>query len=159
MVEEAEAPPPKVARRSRRGAPAAAEARFEPKFGPAEILSRLNSERASQRGAAPAERAQPNLFETARPGEMRRPLAPEAIPPAPRSEGTADLEGPRERTAASAVAPATEEPQAVSILKSGVIDGMAYTLFTDGSIEAQLPQGTLRFASIEELRIHLERGD
>lgn len=48
------------------------------------------------------------------------------------------------------------ETRAVSILKSGVIDGMAYTLYTDGSIEAQLPQGTMRFASIDDLRAHLE---
>jgi hypothetical protein len=34
---------------------------------------------------------------------------------------------------------------------------MAYTLYVDGSIEAELPQGTLRFASIEELRSHLEK--
>ena len=45
----------------------------------------------------------------------------------------------------------------VSILKSGVVDGMAYTLYSDGSIEAQLPQGTVRFGSITELRNHLER--
>ena len=45
--------------------------------------------------------------------------------------------------------------QAVSILKSGVIDGMAYTLYTDGSIEAELPQGTLRFGSIDDLRDYL----
>jgi len=44
-----------------------------------------------------------------------------------------------------------------SILKSGVIDGMAYTLYTDGSIEAQLPQGLMRFNSIDDLRIHLEK--
>jgi hypothetical protein len=49
------------------------------------------------------------------------------------------------------------EPQAVSILKSGVIDGMAYTLYSDGSIEAELPQGTIRFASITELRAYLEK--
>jgi hypothetical protein len=49
------------------------------------------------------------------------------------------------------------EARTASILKSGVIDGMAYTLYTDGSIEAQLPQGTVHFASIEELRLHLER--
>jgi hypothetical protein len=42
-----------------------------------------------------------------------------------------------------------------SILKSGVIDGMVYTLYTDGSIEAELPQGTLKFASIDELRDYL----
>jgi hypothetical protein len=45
----------------------------------------------------------------------------------------------------------------VSILKSGVVDGMAYTLYSDGSIEAQLPQGTLRFGSITELRNHIEQ--
>jgi len=49
------------------------------------------------------------------------------------------------------------EPRQLPILKSGVIDEMAYTLFTDGSIEAQLPDGTMRFASIEELRRHLEK--
>ena len=49
------------------------------------------------------------------------------------------------------------EPRPVSVLKSGVIDEMAYTLFTDGSIEAQMPDGTMRFASIEELRRHLDQ--
>ena len=48
------------------------------------------------------------------------------------------------------------EPRTVAILKSGVVDGMGYTLYVDGSIEAELPQGTLRFASINELRDHLE---
>lgn len=43
----------------------------------------------------------------------------------------------------------------VAILKSGVVDGMGYTLYVDGSIEAELPQGTLRFASINELRNYL----
>jgi hypothetical protein len=41
------------------------------------------------------------------------------------------------------------------VLKSGVINGMAYTLYTDGSIEAELPQGTLRFGSLDELRDYL----
>jgi hypothetical protein len=48
-------------------------------------------------------------------------------------------------------------PRTVAILKSGVVDGMAYTLYVDGSIEAELPQGTLRFASIDELRTYLEK--
>ena len=48
------------------------------------------------------------------------------------------------------------ETRAVAILKSGVVDGMGYTHCVDGSIEAELPQGTLRFASINELRSHLE---
>ena len=54
-------------------------------------------------------------------------------------------------------APAPEAPATVSILKSGVVDGMAYTLYSDGSIEAQLPQGMLRFGSIAELRNHIEQ--
>ena len=54
-------------------------------------------------------------------------------------------------------APAPEPPATISILKSGVVDGMAYTLYSDGSIEAQLPQGMLRFGSIAELRNHIEQ--
>jgi len=34
---------------------------------------------------------------------------------------------------------------------------MAYTLYSDGSIEAQLPQGKLHFGSIATLRNHIER--
>jgi hypothetical protein len=54
--------------------------------------------------------------------------------------------------------PAPQVPgEPVAILKSGVVDGMAYTLYVDGSIEAELPHGTLRFASINELRDHLAK--
>jgi hypothetical protein len=49
---------------------------------------------------------------------------------------------------------AAAEP--LTVLKSGVVEGMAYTLYSDGSIEAQLPQGTLRFGSIAALRDHIE---
>ena len=60
--------------------------------------------------------------------------------------------------AEAAPPPPAPAPQArtVAILKSGVVDGMAYTLYADGSIEAQLPQGTVRFGSIAELRAHIE---
>jgi hypothetical protein len=54
------------------------------------------------------------------------------------------------------VAPAATRGEPVSVLKSGVVEGMAYTLYSDGSIEAQLPQGTLRFGSISALRNHIE---
>ena len=54
-------------------------------------------------------------------------------------------------------APLEEPRAAATILKSGVVDGMAYTLYTDGSIEAKLPDGTVRFGSIAELRAHIER--
>jgi hypothetical protein len=55
-----------------------------------------------------------------------------------------------------AVAAAATNAAPVSVLKSGVVEGMAYTLYSDGSIEAQLPQGTLRFGSISALRHHIE---
>ncbi len=50
----------------------------------------------------------------------------------------------------------TGAPSAPTVLKSGVVEGMAYTLYSDGSIEAALPQGTLRFGSISALRDHIE---
>ena len=82
--------------------------------------------------AAPAEN-----FETVWPTEGRQaepPTRQEPPPPEPRAP----------------------EPRNAAILKSGVVDGMAYTLYADGSIEAKLPQGTVRFNSIAELRSHIE---
>jgi len=52
---------------------------------------------------------------------------------------------------------AGEDRSAASIIKSGVVDGMAYSLFSDGSIEAQMPEGMMRFGTIEELRAHLDK--
>jgi hypothetical protein len=85
---------------------------------------------------------------------------PEAEPePAPESAAEPAPEMPPAAAEPEALGePAGNEPQrAVAVLKSGVVDGMSYTLYVDGSIEAELPQGTLRFASITELRAHLEK--
>ena len=46
------------------------------------------------------------------------------------------------------------EPE-VTVLKAGTIGGMAYKLYSDGSIEADLQDGTLRFASLNDLREHV----
>jgi hypothetical protein len=81
------------------------------------------------------------------------PETPYSSSPEP-AEPVADMADPEPR--AEPEAPA-REAQTVAILKSGVVDGMGYTLYVDGSIEAELPQGTLRFASINELRSHLEK--
>jgi len=56
-----------------------------------------------------------------------------------------------------APAPRQEDQPTVTVLKSGVVDGMAYSLYSDGSIEAQMPEGMMRFASIDELRAHLDQ--
>lgn len=53
--------------------------------------------------------------------------------------------------------PPVDAPPQVTVLKSGVVDGMAYSLYSDGSIEAQMPEGMMRFASIDELRSHLDQ--
>jgi hypothetical protein len=53
--------------------------------------------------------------------------------------------------------PQPQEQPPVTVLKSGVVDGMAYSLYSDGSIEAQMPEGMMRFASIDELRAHLDQ--
>ena len=50
-----------------------------------------------------------------------------------------------------------EDQPDVMVLKSGIVDGMAYSLYSDGSIEAQMPEGMMRFASIDELRAHLDQ--
>jgi hypothetical protein len=75
-----------------------------------------------------------------------------------RSDEQAAPEAPVDRPSLSDTpsAPAPDESRPPAILKSGVVDGMAYTLYADGSIEAQLPQGTVRFGSIAELRSHIE---
>jgi hypothetical protein len=90
----------------------------------------------------PAERR--NATETEAEPEPTQPVEAEAPEPEPPVEKAEEREQ-------------SEEPYAVSILKSGVVDGMAYTLYSDGSIEAEMPQGTMRFASITELRAYLEK--
>jgi hypothetical protein len=74
----------------------------------------------------------------------------------PRPDEVARQSPPSSPPNAEPRAPAEREPRSVAILKSGVVDGMAYTLYADGSIEAQLPHGTVRFGSIAELRAHIE---
>jgi hypothetical protein len=53
--------------------------------------------------------------------------------------------------------PRRAEAEPVTIVKSGVVDSMAYSLYSDGSIEAQMPEGVVRFASVDELRAHLDQ--
>ena len=94
--------------------------------------------------------------------------APERPAPAPAIEEPLPEPALEAFTAEPAAAPAaflsdtdllTEEPApaepSVTVLKSGTIGGMSYTLYSDGSIEADLPDGVLRFASLQDLRDHV----
>ena len=81
-----------------------------------------------------------------------------AWPQSPRAE----LE-PRRAEAAPDIRPGAEampgEPAAdgLTVVKSGVVDGMSYTLFSDGSIEARLPgEDPIRFGSLDALRTYLD---
>jgi len=110
---------------------------------------------------APTRPPQSSYFDAMWPAEPK--LAKE-----PSKEPSKSPVGPETKHAAAAapgwhadsdvpMQPPASEPRGVAILKSGVVDGMGYTLYVDGSIEAELPQGTLRFGSINELRSHLEK--
>jgi len=101
--------------------------------------------------SAPAPQPRPpqtSYFDSMWPADSRHAKRPAS------DEATPDLLPPKPVVAQK---PYAGSAQAVAILKSGVVDGMSYTLYVDGSIEAELPQGILRFASINELRSHLTK--
>ena len=121
--------------------------------GAARLAARLN---ANPRPAAvpPATRERPrgSVFDAFWPkGQRGRRDAPTG--PGGQPSTLAD-EAPGEAPP-DLLAPASDAAP-VTVLKSGTVEGMAYTLYSDGSIEAQLPQGMVRFGSITELRNHIE---
>jgi hypothetical protein len=122
----------------------------------ARIVSRTD---ARPRPVTPPNKGKVSMFNTFWPAPPRRDgQAPaQGAAPTPLLPPVQEPVSPPEQ--AHAPPPLPEAPVAgapVSVLKSGVVEGMAYTLYSDGSIEAQLPQGTLRFGSISALRSHIE---
>lgn len=114
--------------------------------------------RASPRAPAPAPEEPAPPAPPAPPRAGWRPPRPSADRPAKAAEPrrpAAAADNPFETPAPPP--PTGGRSEAATVLKSGVVDGMAYTLYTDGSIEAELAQGVVRFGSIEELRNHLEK--
>jgi hypothetical protein len=115
------------------------------------------------RASAPAARPKGSMFDAFWPKAPRPRKDGEGVPaPSPAPPPAAEF-GDEDETAAAQARPSIDEataptPAPVSVLKSGVVEGMAYTLYSDGSIEAQLPQGMMRFGSIAELRNHIESG-
>ena len=117
------------------------------------------------------ETAQPSYFDAMWKNEARTPPAAPPAEAEPRTRAAEPFKWPEPeppvrakpaepeptRELAQLAQEIEEPPRAVAVLKSGVVDGMGYTLYVDGSIEAELPDGTLRFASINELRAHLEK--
>ena len=181
----ATSPPPwsdEAASQGRGDSPAGPdEAEAEPEVKPRRNLlfsssSRKERERASARAGDPSD-SRVALATAAPP-----PLASPEPPPAtfddawPKSERARAIEAPLPPPRRSVRAPTTsteaggapgpdrhppparkEDASQVTVLKSGVVDGMAYSLYSDGSIEAQMPEGMMRFASIDDLRAHLDQ--
>jgi hypothetical protein len=119
---------------------------------PARLAARLN---APPRPAAPPpsrERPRGSVFDAFWPkGQRGRPNAP--MGPGGQPSLLAEEAGePLPDLLQSPIG----EAAPITVLKSGTVEGMAYTLYSDGSIEAQLPQGMVRFGSITELRNHIE---
>jgi hypothetical protein len=159
--------------------PARERAAERPQERPQERVPERQQERQPERPSAPRRVAGPSpLLPPPEAGQPADPMvearrqrlqrgpepAPEApaAPPAPPRPRTGYEPPPRPARAAPpeappavpAPAPAREadEPR---ILKSGIVGGMAYTLYSDGSIQAELPTGVVRFASLQELRDHV----
>jgi len=134
--------------------------------------SRRERERAQARGADTSASEPQSAMLGASPAHENTPPPPTLDDAWPRSERsrTADpllqrrggrapsTSGEARQPPAARQAPETSpaEDAPVTVLKSGVVDGMAYSLYSDGSIEAQMPEGMMRFASIDELRAHLD---
>jgi hypothetical protein len=85
-----------------------------------------------------------------------------AAPPIAAESASAGMAPPPVRPAPRPAPPPAPKPAApqngtaaTTVYRSGVIDGMAYSLFMDGSIEAELPTGRARFGTIDELQKYL----
>ena len=105
----------------------------------------------------PAVRPRDAVPPEVRPGRLDPIEGAEAAVLEPRQQRYQPLVPPARPSAipAAAAEETAVPPTQAIILKSGVLDGMAYTLYSDGSIEAELREGTMRFRSIPELRAYL----
>jgi hypothetical protein len=149
-------PPRKPADEEKRGVPDPLHARTSPP--PAFQAASANGADRTPSIPAPAVSA-PERLDTIRPSDERNAETAETLPPAeaPPAAGA----GPGEEKSpplspAEAALPGAVRP--VRILKSGVINEVTYTLFSDGTIETQTPKGTQHFGSIDEFRRHLDSG-
>jgi hypothetical protein len=136
------------------------------------LMFSTSSRKERERGQGPASdpsEADLGPVPASESGEVSPPAFDDAWPKPERSRA---VEAPPQRragrapppfadanAAADRYAPAArnEDRPSATVLKSGVVDGMAYSLYSDGSIEAQMPEGLMRFTSIDELRAHLDQ--
>ena len=131
---------------------------------PRPILSRVTSRLATV-GVAKAADVEPSLVPAppepdpvpieSRPSPGVRAIAP-AEPPAPRPSPYALQPSPYAPQDPSPAPLAAEAPTVVGRYES---NGASYVLFSDGTIEVETESGTHRFASMADLKAHIERQD
>jgi hypothetical protein len=89
------------------------------------------------------------------PSFMRRHVEPEPSVP----QGEAAAEAPQTAEPGAAEAETASAPETPSVVGRYAANGSDYTLYADGSIDAQTPDGSRHFASMDELRAFLQRQD
>jgi hypothetical protein len=157
-------PPPNEELMRRRSSPAPLSFEDEdqpvrqrtPPENPREEIPRVRRDRPRDQKGDDAPREFTSIPSVPQPfsGEGRRGgQAPSSVPE-PAAEPEPYL--PKFRPAEPTPAPSRNQGSE-TVVRSGVIGGMAYTLYADGSIEAELPIGTVRFNSIAELQDHVMR--
>jgi hypothetical protein len=127
---------------------------------PAPATSAVDSDAAREPAAKVAPPVVVEPVAAARPAEAPPVVSPVATPLA--AAGPASPAPPVVAVPSPALdvppPPASEasEEEAPRVLKSGVIEGMPYTLYSNGTVDAELPRhGTMRFASIAEWRAYI----
>jgi hypothetical protein len=138
------------------------------------IPTRFDAPEPEARRPPALEAAAAEMLDTIRPSDYRKPGTEASGQDIGQDTGQAAEQGADVPAAAAAAAddemkspPLSPAEAAASaqaavrppsrVLKSGTVNDIAYTLFSDGSIETPTPEGTLRFASIDDFRQHLEK--
>ena len=125
-----------------------------------DMLTPMIGGRASTGAPSPVDFSIPTAAPAPSPQRSHPVQDREQIPPRreraamadPYASGTTSRSRPREPSFI-----ADKNPSGAAVVRSGIIGGMAYTLYADGSIEAELPIGTVRFDSLAELQEHVTR--
>jgi type IV secretory pathway VirB10-like protein len=136
------------------------------------LFSTKRRDRAERESAAPspsAREAEARVsFENAWPNPTRpngmterseRPTGPaEADSHAADTDRSAPPHDDTPAEAEAAQQARTDLPPGVTVVRSGTVDEMVYTYYSDGSIEAQLSgENPIRFASLDALRAYVEQ--
>jgi hypothetical protein len=160
LSETPKAPEPVAAKGALRGWLGRRKGPATPDAGAAAEAPRIRAQ-AAQNGAQNGASDRPAVDL----GALAAPIvAPRVVAVAPPvvAEQPAVAAPPPVRPAPRPAPPSAQKPSApqngtaaTTVYRSGVIDGMAYSLFMDGSIEAELPTGRVRFGTIDELQKYL----